>query len=577
MIEDIYEPLARYRDEFRQKFAELAREKFKELTERSGIDVKANRELVAEIKRLQGQADSASTKKTCYGWLMALGFIGAVVALVAAIAMNDSDRQVQLLCIIGAVAGTILGLAMISPYKGAARLLESLRSQISAKKAVAWKQMEPLNRLYGWDITVKLMEATVPRLEFDPYFAADRLAALHGQYGWDDSFNEGKSIIFAQSGVINGNPFVFGHYLDMEWGEKRYEGTKRISWTEWEEGNDGKRRPVRRHETLHAYVTKPIPVYSEHKLLVYGNDAAPNLSFSRQPSGLTGKDGEIWSSIRKKWRLSRLKAYSRNLEDDSNFTLMGNHEFETWFHAKDRDDEVEFRLLFTPVAQTQMLNLMKDSAVGYGDDFTFIKSKKINLLFAKHLDEATIDTDPERFRNWDYDGAASFFISFNEQYFRHAYFALSPLLSIPLYQQTRTHEDIWKGVLGQRPSSFWEHEAVANYHGEGKFKHQDCVTRSILKTRLVRREDGESTIAVTAHGYKGVSRVDYKEVYGGDGKWHDVPVEWIEYLPVQKTSNMCISEGESPSDEFRRRAAASHESAYRRSILSFLSGASAVT
>ena len=53
MIEDVYEPLARYRDEFRKQFATLAREKFKELTERSGVDVKANRALVAEIKKLQ--------------------------------------------------------------------------------------------------------------------------------------------------------------------------------------------------------------------------------------------------------------------------------------------------------------------------------------------------------------------------------------------------------------------------------------------------------------------------------------------------------------------------------------------
>ena len=63
MIEDVYEPLARYRDEFRQKFATLTREKFKELTARSGIDVRANRALVAEIKRLQKQADSAATRR----------------------------------------------------------------------------------------------------------------------------------------------------------------------------------------------------------------------------------------------------------------------------------------------------------------------------------------------------------------------------------------------------------------------------------------------------------------------------------------------------------------------------------
>ena len=573
MTEDVYEPLARYRDEFREKFARLTREKFNELTARSGVDVRANRALVAEIRRLQRQADSAGAKKTCYGCLMAVGFVCAALALIGVLAMSDTDEQTQGMCILGIVAGLALGIVMIPLFNAVAELIANLQSRISEKTGMAWKQMEPLNRLYTWDMTVKLIEATVPRLAFDPYFAADRLAALHSQFGWDDSFNDGKSIIFAQSGAINGNPFVFGHYLDMEWGEKTYEGTKEISWTEWEEDADGKRRLVRRYETLHAYVTKPIPVYAEQKILVYGNDAAPNLSFSRQPSGLTGEDGGLWSAIRKKWRLSRLKAHSRNLDDDSNFTLMSNHEFETWFHAKDRDNEVEFRLLFTPVAQTQMLNLMKDTKVGYGDDFTFVKQNKVNMLFCRHLTEATIDTDPSQFYNWDYDAAATFFASFNERYFKDAYFALAPLLSIPLYQQMRTHEDIWKGVLDGRPSSFWEHESVANYHGEDKFAHPNCITRSILKTQVVQRENGESTIAVTAHGYRGEDRIDYKEVYGGDGRWHDVPVPWTEYLPVQRTSNMCLSERGSPSDLFKQRAAASRESAFRRSILSFLSGA----
>ncbi len=572
MIEDVYEPLARYRDEFRKQFATLAREKFKELTERSGVDVKANRALVAEIKKLQREADSASTKKSCYGWLMAVGFVGAVAALIGAVATDGTDSETHGLCILGIVAGLALGIAMIPFFNAVAKLFASLESKIAADKGLAWNQMEPLNRLYTWDIPVKLIEATVPRLAFDPYFTAERLASLHGQFGWDDSFNDGKSIIFAQSGVINGNPFVFGHYLDMEWGEETYEGTKEISWTEWEEDENGRSRPVRRYETLHAHVTKPKPVYSEQKVLIYGNDAAPALSFTREPSGLTGNEGGLWSSIRKKWRLSRLKAHSRNLDDDSNFTLMSNHEFETWFHAKDRDNEVEFRLLFTPVAQTQMLNLMKDTKVGYGDDFTFVKRRKVNLLFSQHLTEATIDTDPSRFHSWDYDAAFTFFVQFNERYFKDVYFALAPLLAIPLYQQTRTHEEIWKGIVDGRASAFWEHESLANYHGEEKFAHPSCITRSILKTQVIERDGGESTIAVTAHGYRGEERIEYKGVYGGDGKWHQVPVTWKEYLPVQRTSNMGISERGTPSDIFKQRVAASYASAFRRSILSYLSG-----
>ena len=73
MIEDVYEPLARYRDEFREKFSSLVREKFKELTQKSKVDIGANRVLVKEIKTLQLKADSANNKTTFYGCLMALG------------------------------------------------------------------------------------------------------------------------------------------------------------------------------------------------------------------------------------------------------------------------------------------------------------------------------------------------------------------------------------------------------------------------------------------------------------------------------------------------------------------------
>lgn len=572
MIEDVYEPLAKYRDEFKGKFARLAREKFAALTETSKVDVAANRKLVAEIKALEEEAESQRTRKTCFGCLMALGFVGLAAGIVGALVTNESDPQNMRYWAGGALAGLALGIAMIPFFSRAAELLANLESVIASKKKVAWSQMAPLNRLYTWDITVKLIEATVPRLAFDPYFTAQRLASLHEQYGWDDGFNSDKSIIFAQSGVINGNPFVFGQYLDMDWGEKTYEGTREISWTEWEEGADGKRHRVRKYETLHAYVTKPIPVYSERKLLIYGNDAAPNLSFSRQPSGLKGEDADLFDTIKKKWRLHRLKAFSRDLTDDSNFTLMSNHEFETWFHAKDRDNEVEFRILFTPIAQTQMLNLMKDETVGYGDDFSFVKERKINVLFSRHLNDAVIDTDPSHFRHWDYDAAWANFIRFNEKYFKDAYFSLAPLLAIPLYQQMRSHEDILKGVIGGEASSFWEHEAIANYHGERKFQHPSCITRSILKTNVTRRENGESTVAVTAYGYRGVKRVDHEDVYGGDGKWHDVAVEWVEYLPVNRTSNLCLTEASAPSEVFKRRVAASRESAYRRSILSFLAG-----
>ena len=570
MIEDVYEPLAKYREEFKTRFARLVREKFKALTKASQVDVSANRRLVAEIQKLEKAIQSQRFKKLLLGCLMAVSFGAGIVALIGAILASDAGADNVGAWIFATVVGFAVGVLLIAPFRNVSQRLKELEAELEAKMQEAWAQMEPLNRLYTWDITPKLIEATVPRIAFDPYFTADRLTSLHTQFGWDDDFNDGKSVIFAQSGTLNGNPFVFGQYLEMEWGEETYEGTKLISWVEWEQGPDGKQHSVHRSEILHAYVTKPIPVYTEQKVLLYGNDAAPNLSFSRNPSGFSGDDAGFLDGLKKKWRLSRLKSFSRNLKDDSDFTLMSNHEFETWFHAKDRDNEVEFRLLFTPVAQTQMLQLMKDTKVGYGDDFSFIKQRKVNALFSAHLNKATIETDPARFRNWNYDDAFSTFIQFNEQYFKDAYFALAPILAIPLYQQMRTHEDIASGLVSLGEPSFWEHEAIANYYGEKQFQHPRCITRSILKTQEAERDGGEVSIAVTAYGYRGEDRVEYKRALGGDGNWHQVPVHWTEYLPVSRTSTFALSEQQNPSESFQARMRKAKSPIYRRSLYSFL-------
>lgn len=568
MIQDVYEPLAAYRDEFREKFARLTREKFKSLTEKSGIDVAANRRQVQVVRKFEGELENARGKRSLYGFLMALGYIGGVIGFGIAMANDSLADGEKAAAVIGGIVGIAFGIWMTALFSNAGELVQQLEARVAAEKKKAWDQLSALNRLYTWDITVKLIEATVPRLAFDPFFTAKRLGDLKRIYGWDDGFNEGKSILFAQSGVINGNPFLIGEYLEMEWGSETYEGTKEISWTEWERDADGKRRRVTRYETLHAYVTKPKPEYSKNKILIYGNDAAPNLTFSRKPSGFD--DDDLFDGIRKKWRLSRLKAKSRNMDDDSNFTLMTNHEFETWFHAKDRDNEVEFRLLFTALAQTQMMALMQDRQVGFGDDFVFVKEHKLNYILPRHLINADIDTAPEHFHHWDYDSAASNFIRFNEKYFRDVYFALAPLLAIPLYQQTRTHEDIWKGVVPGESSSFWEHEAMANYYGDDRFKHPSCITQNILKTELAGRSGNVSDVKVTAYGYRGAKRVDHEDVYGGDGKWHSVPVEWIEYLPVSKTTDMYLTESDSPGGEFAANYKQSRASIFRRSIYSYL-------
>ena len=65
---------------------------------------------------------------------------------------------------------------------------------------------------------------------------------------------------------------------------------------------------------------------------------------------------------------------------------------------------------------------------------------------------------------------------------------------------------------------------------------------------MASREKGTTSLAVTAYGYRTVKHVTYITKWGGDGRTHQVPVEWLEYLPVERTSELLIAEQESPSD-----------------------------
>ncbi len=597
-MEDVYEPLERYDTEFQAKFDRLSQELFDRLVAASGVDATSNAKTIAELRQLESRLSAAQGRRRLWQCLLAAAILAIIFsALVCVFAYQDLQNLPEgasstngILLFLGGLAGAILSIVLLykvvyAHYRRIAATIETLQTHISQKTAEAWEQMAPLNQLYDWDMSAKLIAQTVPRIQLDPYFTVQRLQELQQHFGWDGSSNDRSSVLFAQSGSINDNPFVFGHLRKMQWGEKTYTGSKQISWTERVRDSKGNYYSVRRYETLVARVTKPIPLYHEEKFLLYGNEAAPRLTFSRQPSKLSGSDGGIIDSLRKKHTLKKLQDFSRNLEDESQYTLMGNHDFEVLFHATDRNDEIEFRLLFTPLAQTQMLKILQDRKIGFGDDFSFVKQRKLNFIYPQHLNNVDLDTDPKKFAHYDLVQARAFFLRTQAEYFKAVYFSLAPLLSIPLYQQTRTRASIYADQSA-RQASFWEHESLANYHGEQHFQHPQCITHSILKTRCLSQDDGLSAIAVTASGYKGITRTDYQNILGGDGHIHRVDVQWTEYLPVQQTKSMLLTEQPGVSlQEYRQQSPATAEKwpqrfqrkkidwargIYRRSILSCL-------
>lgn len=545
MQKDIYDPLREYVNVYRHKFKEVAEKTFAELAAEAQVDVGKNRET---CRRIYSEENSLSKVMTSIRWQKVwrvLLWLCVAVGFIVGFTMYDVLDYVDLL-IVGIVIFGALGLLFID-INPKIKEMKSERDKLTAKvdklKKEAWQQMAPLNNLYDWDVLTRMMTKTVPRLEFDPYFTTQRLADLKATYGWSDSFNAGRSVVYSHSGLINGNPFVICRTRKMEMGTKTYYGEKTIHWTTEETDSDGKTRTVHHSETLVASVTAPYPEYFEKTRLIYGNTAAPDLIFYRKQSGLADSEG----SLKFKMKRHSLRKKSRDLSN-ADFAMMTNEEFEVAFDTSNRNNNQQYALLFTPLAQESMMNLLKDDKVGFGDDFDFGKQRMINVIFSNHMQSLNLDMNPQQYKGFDYDKAEADFYAINSRYFRAIYFCFAPLLCVPMYQQIRPQEYIY-GRNMQQHSSFWEHEALANFWGQGRFKHPSCVTNCILKTEQLQTIGDNSTIKVNAYGYRTEQHLEYVSKWGGDGHLHHVPVYWDEYLPVTGSGMIYLKEDNNFKDD----------------------------
>lgn len=345
--------------------------------------------------------------------------------------------------------------------------------------------------------------------------------------------------LFVKSGDINGNPFYIANDLVHQMGTKVYTGAITISWTAYVTVN-GKRQAQRRTQVLTASVSRPHPYYNEQSYVVYGNEAAPNLTFDRTDSDAENMDQkQIDRHVRKEEKKLQKKA-RKQVKKGGSFTTLAHSEFEVLFGATNRNNEVEFRLLFTPLAQKQLLELMKDKNVGYGDNFDFTKYKKINIVYPEHLNLINLEMGANYYKSYSYEESRDRFINYNNNYFKAVYFAFAPVLAIPLYQQQKPHEyiyeDLYKGY-----ASFYEHENIVNKLGEASFSHPEAKTRNILKTSIVKSQNNVDQILVSAYSYKTVNRTELVPRIGGDGKTHLVPVFWTEFIPVMMESLVDIN------------------------------------
>lgn len=548
----IYEPVNEYVKKYQGLHKKNTEEYFESLVKESGVNEHDNALTVKEIKKLQKEIKAVTENIKKFSnlkiFLIVLTIIAFIVGLVMVINLYNEVFMVNLVADIFIVIGVFgLGVGFIfliakkinvilkAAKENKALLDRKLREEI--KKA--FMQMEPLNNLYDWGMSAELVQMTLPFLTMDPYFDMKRYDFLYNRFGLMDNDDINTSITFVQSGEISGNPFILGKMTNHRMVDYTYTGTLTISWTERVSNGKGGYTTVVRTQTLRASLVKPRPGYLGRSFLMYGNDAAPNLSFSRYP-----KNADDLSEKDRKKKISRgekalAKKARKSVTKGGSFTAMTNSEFDVLFGATDRDHEVQYRLLFTPLAQREMLNIILDNRVAYGDDFEFIKTKKINTIIPEHLEKADISADPNRYVSYDLAEARRIFNDYNNSYFKSVYFSFAPLFAIPLYQQHKPKEFIYKDKYESNVSS-WEHEAVANSFSQAALKHPASATYNMIKTRLLRSTEGADEVKVTAYGYEEFKEVDYVAVMGGDGRTHAVPVVWYRYEPVSKDTEIVV-------------------------------------
>ena len=510
----IYSPLDDFESKYKALHAEETNRYFDSLAKRSGVNIEENRRTVKE-HRLQSEA-LEKLRKRLRLWKFLRVLMCITLLLIPLVIFKITPK-----------------------IKALRQQIDEKAQTVSQLLALAHSQMAPLNHLFDDRDALTIIEKVIPMLSFAPCFSADQEENMRVNFDYLDRDDVEQSTTDVLAGHYNDNPFVFEKKLIHQMGTKTYHGSLTIRWTEHYVDSDGKHRTRTRTQTLHASVTKPKPYYSTKVILSYCAQGGPELCFSRDATNLDDKNERQLERYVKRGEKKLKKMTDQAIAQNRDFVSMSNTDFEVLFDALDRTDEVQFRTLFTPLAQTNMVDLICSQA-GYGDDFHFIKRRRTNKIITEHSQARPMLLLASEYPSYSFDTAKNNFIKKNQEYFKAVYFDFAPLWAIPMYQERPVHSLDPIPDLPQN-YSYKECEALSNCVNPRHVAHQATKTPCILKSSFVSSQGTVDEVCISAYSYDIWRRVDYVSVYGGDDRWHNVPVPWDEYIPLEAHNSFHIA------------------------------------
>ena len=551
MKELLIEPLKYYESQGREEHAQNCSDYYDLLLEKSGVNVEENRNTVQKYNAAQDKIAAVDKEirkfKLIKALLITAIIVGAIFIILACVNFyNGDDGLWQLLLgLVLIVVSVIILIKTINPkIKNANELREKHLAEAHELYNLAKSQVAPLNALFDGADSFRMIEKTVPLFNFDVRFDSSRLRSMVNNYDFIDLQEENSSVLDMISGEFSGNPFLYCRRRIQEMGTHTYHGSLVIHWTETYRDNEGNLATRSRSETLYASVTKPKPYYYTNTYLGYGNQAAPELSFTREATDTEELSERALARKVRKGERKLKKMAEKTLKNGGTFQQMTNSEFDVLYGATDRNHEVQFRVMFTPLAQRSTIDLLKDKK-NYGDDFNFSKFGKYNIVCSEHSQNWNMNTSPSNYFSHDVDEIKKKFVSFNSEFFKSIFFDFAPILAIPVYMD-EPGISVADDEGGPIPYPYYSHEMMANALGQESFAHPCSATEAILKTSYLSTAGVIDRVQVKAYSFEIIPRIDYVSVRGGDGDIHAVPVHWDEYIPVSDSRMMEVEAADIP-------------------------------
>lgn len=555
MQQRILDPLEFYKTEGRETHLRHAQECFDHRLERSRVDQAANRAAAQEYEAQEARCTALKNRRL----LSILGGIALACCIalgVVCLVLWESSAFHIPVGIALILLGSCLMFGKLYPdYQTNKSQLQEATEKAGQHYQRAAELLTPLDPMFTPCDGIKLVAQTVPGLSFLEHFTKKHRALMQ-RCGFREHTEEDSSIFRTLAGMLNRSPFLFTSRLSCSMVDHTYEGSKTIHWEEEEErqvqktrtvtDSDGNEKTetyyewetviVERSQTLTAEHTAPMPVYTTRTLLEYGHHAAPELSFSRK-GGHAQRLSESRLQSKVKSGARKLKKKNERAQSgEQDFTAMANEKFDVLFGAADRNNAQQFRSLFSPLAQQNMVALLTDPAL-CGDEFSFCKNGQHNTIVCP---DSVLDPSPVKYHAYSVDQARANFLTYQSEYFRSLFGCFAPLLAIPAYQDPPP-PDPAPAEEGEGCLPLYERETIANAFAPELLKPAGCTTRMILKTELVSAADGTEIIRVHAHSFAAQERTTTYRMRGGDGYYHNVDVDWTEYIPKTKTVTIQIA------------------------------------